>query len=126
MALVGCPKGFVQHNGGCYKISTDKKKFNDARIACQNLPGNYDLAIVDNIDLFNALKGYTNHWIGLYAPAHQRTFRWINGQEVKFGKTWKKNPWSANEPNVSFILFFLSRFVIFYFIKNKFKAESKR
>ena len=95
-----CPDGFLEHAEKCYKISTDKLSWHEARFECLGLDGNYDLAIVDNLELFEFLKSYTNHWIGLYSQVGKRTFKWIDNTKVEFGKTEKQKPWAPSQPNV--------------------------
>ena len=58
------------------------------------------MAIVDNLELFEFLKSYTNHWIGLYSRVGKRQFKWIDNTKVEFGKVEKQKPWGATEPSV--------------------------
>ena len=99
--IATCPDGFLEHDKKCYKISSDKLSWHDARFECLGLEGSYDLAIVDNQELFDFLKNYTNHWIGLYSRVGKRDFKWVDNTEVKFGKKEKQKPWGASEPSVS-------------------------
>ena len=100
--LIGkCPGGFLEYDNSCYKVSSDKLSWNKARFACQSLDGNYDLVVVSNLELFEFLKAYNSHWIGLYSPGAKREFRWVDGSELEFGKTIKQKPWGGSEPNVN-------------------------
>ena len=98
--LASCPDGFVEHEGNCYKVSSDRLSWHEARFECLSLEGNYDLAIIDNLDLFKFMKKYTHHWIGLYSRVGKRDFKWVDGTIVEFGKTWKQKPWDKSEPSV--------------------------
>ena len=95
-----CKKGFVEHENHCYKLSSKKLSWKDARYECLNLNGNYDLATIDNLKVFEFLKDYTNHWIGLYSQKDIRDFKWVDGTKVEFGKTEKQFPWVASQSNV--------------------------
>ena len=101
-----CPGGFVEHGEKCYKVSSDRLSWHEARFECLSLDGNYDLAIVDNLELFEFLKAYNNHWIGLYSRVGKRDFKWVDGKNVEFGKTFKQKPWAATEPSVNIFLHF--------------------
>ena len=103
--LIGkCPGGFIEHDNNCYKVSSDKLSWNKARFACQSLEGNYDLAVVNNLELFEFLKNYNSHWIGLYSPGAKREFRWVDGSRLEFGKPVNQKPWGDNEPNVNYLI----------------------
>ena len=93
VVLGKCPKDFVEHEQKCYKASTEKLSWHEARFQCLRLDGNYDLAIIDNRKLFDALKSYNNHWIGLYSQVGKKDFRWIDGTKIEFGKIGKQKPW---------------------------------
>ena len=97
-----CPKGFLEHEEKCYKVSSERLSWHEARFECLSLDGNYDLAIADNLELFEFFKKYQNHWIGLYSRVGKRDFRWIDNTKLEFGKTWKKQPWGVTEPSVSY------------------------
>ena len=64
------------------------------------MDGKYDLAIIDNLELFEFLKSYNNHWIGLYSRVGKRDLRWVDNTKVEFGKVEKKKPWGVTEPSV--------------------------
>ena len=103
-SIVGkCPDTFVEHDKKCYKVSIDRLSWHEARFECLSLNGNYDLAIIDNLELFEFMKKYTNHWIGLYSRVGKRDFKWVDGTVVEFGKTGKQKPWGSLEPSVRFI-----------------------
>ena len=95
-----CPDGFVEHEKKCYKVSSERLSWHEARFECLGLDGNYDLAIIDNVELFEFLKSYDNHWIGLYSRVGKRDFRWVDNTKVEFGKVEKKKPWAVTEPSV--------------------------
>ena len=102
--IVGkCPDSFVENDTKCYKVSTDRLSWHEARFECLSLDGNYDLAIIDNLELFEFMKKYTNHWIGLYSRVGKRDFKWVDGTIVEFGKTGKQKPWGSSEPSVRYI-----------------------
>ena len=119
--LATCPNGFLEHAEKCYKVSTDKLSWHDARLECLGLDGNYDLVVIDNLELFEFLKSYTNHWIGLYSRVGKRDFKWIDNTKLDFGKVEKKKPWGASEPSVrlhcssliSYLKFELKYFTLF-------------
>jgi len=94
-----CPNDYIKHKEKCYKVSSERLSWHEARFECLSLEGNYDLAIVDNNELFDNLKIYTNHWIGLYSRVGQRDFRWVDGTKLEFGKIKKQKPWGASEPS---------------------------
>jgi len=94
-----CPDSFVEHDRKCFKVSTDRLSWHEARFECLSLDGNYDLAIIDNLELFEFMKKYTNHWIGLYSRVGKRDFMWVDGTIVEFGKTGKQKPWGSLEPS---------------------------
>ena len=96
-----CPGGFIEHEQKCYKVSTDRLSWHEARFECLGLDGNYDLAIIDSLELFEFLKKYDNHWIGLYSRVGKRDFKWVDNTNVEFGKTIKQKPWAVTEPSVS-------------------------
>ena len=75
--------------------------WHDARQACARLGGNYDLAIVNSSEIFEFLKEYDSHWIGLYSREGKREFQWVDGAALHFGKELEGEPWSDMEPNVS-------------------------
>ena len=91
---------YIKHKEKCYKVSSERLSWHEARFKCLSLDGNYDLAIIDNLDLFEFMKNYTNHWIGLYSRVGKRDFKWVDGTIVEFGKTWKNKPWAISEPSV--------------------------
>ena len=95
-----CPSGFLEHKEKCYKVSSERLSWHEARFECLSLDGNYDLAIVDNLELFEFLKSYTNHWIGLYSRVGKRDFKWVDNTKVEFGKKGKQKPWGVSEPSV--------------------------
>jgi len=94
-----CPKGFVKHDENCYKAFNETLSWHDARQACAKLSGDYDLAIVNTQELFEFLKEYDSHWIGLYSPKEKQEFQWVDGTALDFGKKLEGKPWSAIEPN---------------------------
>ena len=110
-----CPGGFIEHGNNCYKVSSEKLSWNKARFACQSLDGNYDLAVVDNLELFEFLNAYNNHWIGLYSPGAERDFRWVDGSKLEFGKVPKQKPWGRNEPNVNHRIRYQFNFILIPF-----------
>ena len=97
----GCPEGFVTILGKCYYFSEEKLEWREAQIACQELPGDYDLVSIDSPELHAELKGYTNHWIGLHDMFSEGSWRWANGQLVEFGNTPGAYPWEDGQPDVS-------------------------
>ena len=96
-----CPEGFVTILGKCYYFSEEKLEWREAQIACQELPGDYDLVSIDSPELHDALKGNTNHWIGLHDMFSEGSWTWVNGKPVKFGKTPGAYPWEDGQPDVS-------------------------
>ena len=101
-----CEAGFVENENHCYKLSSKKLSWKDARYECLNLNGNYDLATIDNLKVYEFLKDYTNHWIGLYSQKDIRDFKWVDGTKVEFGKAEKLFPWAASQSNVRFTFLF--------------------
>ena len=51
-----CPGGFIEHAQKFHKVSTDRLSWHEARFECLGLDVNYDLAIIDNLELFEFLK----------------------------------------------------------------------
>ena len=93
--------------GRCYKFSSNMQKksltWRQAQVECQNLPGNYDLVTVDSKELNDALKVHNDHWIGLHDMFHEGQLKWANGQIFEgFGSTFGQEPWSRNQPDVSY------------------------
>ena len=100
-----CPEGFDEILGKCYKfVDYEYLKWQDAQIACQEIPGNYDLVVVDNEELWNELKQYNDYWIGLHDMFSEGVIQWVNGQTLEFGKTLGSAPWANGEPNVSYVI----------------------
>ena len=58
------------------------------------------------LELFEFLKEYNNHWIGLYSRVGKRDFKWVDRTKVEFGKTFKQKPWAAIEPSVNIFAIF--------------------
>ena len=104
LLLGSCPDKFLKHDEKCYKVSKEKLSWHEARFECLSLDGNYDLAVIDSLELFEFLKSYDNHWIGLYSRVGKREFRWVDNTMADFGKTEKQKPWDSSEPSVSFSL----------------------
>ena len=98
--IATCPGGFLEHAGKCYKVSKERLSWHEARFECLGLDGNYDLAIIDNLELFEFLKSYNNHWIGLYSRVGKRDFKWVDNTKFEFGKVEKQKPWGVTEPSV--------------------------
>ena len=101
LLLGSCPDKFLKHDEKCYKVSTERLSWHEARFECLSLDGIYDLVVIDSLELFEFLKIYDNHWIGLYSRVGKRDFRWVDTTMVKFGKTGKQLPWDSSEPSVS-------------------------
>ena len=105
--IVTCPEGMEKILGRCYKFSSNMQKksltWRQAQVECQNLPGNYDLVTVDSKELNDALKVHNDHWIGLHDMFHEGQLKWANGQVFEgFGSTFGQEPWSRNQPDVSY------------------------
>ena len=98
--LGACPDGFIEHAEKCYKVSSERLSWHEARFECLGLEGNYDLAIVDSQEIFDCLKIYTHHWIGLYSRVGKNNFGWVDNTAFEFGTTEKQLPWGASEPSV--------------------------
>ena len=98
-----CPAGFVRFQNQCYEFSDEKQTWNDARSACQNLAGDYDLAKVDSKELNEFVVsqgGSNNYWIGLHDMHGEGAFQWISDDsDFTFGKTFEEYPWGSGEPN---------------------------
>jgi len=94
-----CPKNFIEHDEKCYKVSNQTLSWHDGRQACASLGGDYDLAIVDTLELFEFLKEYHSHWIGLYSRKGKREFKWVDGTALEYEKYLDTKPWSHLEPN---------------------------
>ena len=99
--LGSCPDHFIEHDEKCYKVSSERLSWHEARFECLSLDGNYDLVVVNSLELFEFLKNYDNHWIGLYSRVGKRDFRWVDTTMVEFGKTGNQKPWDSSEPSVS-------------------------
>ena len=56
------------------------------------------MLVVDNEELFEFMKNYTHHWIGLYSRVGKKDFRWIDNSKVK--TNLKEKAWGKNEPSV--------------------------
>ena len=106
ISIENCATGFIKHGEKCYKASNVTLSWHDARQACARLGGNYDLAIVDTEGLFEFLKEYDSHWIGLHSQKDKQEFQWVDGTAVKF--ELEEKAWAENEPNVSFLSFISS------------------
>ena len=87
--------------GKCYHFSEERLEWREAQIACQDLPGDYDLVVIDSTELYDELKQYTYHWIGIHDMFSEGGWQWVNGQSVEFGSTPGTYPWANGEPNVS-------------------------
>jgi len=94
-----CPRGFVKHDENCYMVSNHTLSWHDARQECAGLAGNYDLAIVNTSKIFEFLKQYDSHWIGLHSPKEKREFQWVDGTALDFGKDLEGEPWDVIAPN---------------------------
>ena len=106
-----CEAGFVENENHCYKLSSQKLSWKDARYECLNLNGNYDLVTIDNLKVYEFLKNYTNHWIGLYSQKDKSDFKWVDGTKVEFGDLGSGRdenlfPWAASQSNVRFAFSF--------------------
>ena len=99
-----CPDDFVHFQQKCYKFSTEKKSWSDARAACQAI-GEYDLAIVDNAELATYFAQKVDSWIGLNDLETEGTYTWVNGAGLEFGSTFGEDPWGQREPNVRTCLY---------------------
>ena len=99
---VVCPDGFLEHAQNCYKVSSDRLSWHEARFECLGLEGNYDLAVVKNEELFEFLKSYSHHWIGLYSRVGTTNFRWVDNTNAEL-ETWEQTPWGASEPSVRLV-----------------------
>ena len=78
----------------------------EARDECKQHPGNYDLAIIDSQEIFDAVKEYASlKWIGLHDMFSEGLSHWVNGQEIKgFGSEYYKAPWDEGEPDVRYLV----------------------
>ncbi|XP_022082062.1 secretory phospholipase A2 receptor-like [Acanthaster planci] len=77
-----CPTGWSLYQDNCYRLFTDGKTQNDARIACQQDQG--DLAIITSVEMNSFLADFTEAagayaWIGLTDTQTEGTFEWIDG-----------------------------------------------
>jgi len=80
--------------------SNETLSWHDARQECASLAGNYDLAIVNTSEIFEFLKEYDSHWIGLiHREGNVDGFQWVDGKGLDFGGQLKGRPWSDTEPN---------------------------
>ena len=114
-----CPTGFIKHDENCYMASNETLSWHDARQACASFAGNYDLAIVETEELFEFLKKYDSHWIGLYSRKGKREFKWVDGTALDYEKYLDTKPWSNIEPNVSYLSFISSHkylYHLYYFL----------
>ena len=101
-------------------ISSKKLSWHRARLECLNLEGDYDLAIVDSLQVFEFLDSYQigkylekqdlygivdmpQYWIGLYSRPDKKEFKWVDGTKVEFGKIGNQKPWHEDSPNVTFL-----------------------
>ena len=87
--------------------------WHDARQACASFAGNYDLAIVETEELFEFLKKYDSHWIGLYSRKGNEEYRWVDGTALEFELEGKA--WADNEPNVKSLSFISSYIYLYHF-----------
>ena len=92
--------GLVKYKAQCYKFSSERKSWNASRINCQNIPGYFDLVIMDNSELWMYLRKCRDCWIGLSDEGSDGTFKWVNGDSLKFGSVYGQDPWHSGEPNV--------------------------
>ncbi|XP_038077198.1 lymphocyte antigen 75-like [Patiria miniata] len=77
-----CPQGWSLYQDNCFRLFTDWKSVNDARIACQQEGG--DLAIITSIEMNTFLADFTEAagafaWIGLNDQDTEGSFKWIDG-----------------------------------------------
>ena len=99
--------------------SNETLSWHDARQECASLAGNYDLAIVNTSEIFEFLKEYDSHWIGLiHREGNVDGFQWVDGKGLDFGEVEGKRPWSDTEPNVSNRSFIYSHIYLYYFNKS--------
>ena len=96
-------------------MSNQTLSWHDARQACASLGGDYDLAIVDTLELFEFLKEYDSHWIGLYSRKGKREFKWVDGTALDYEKYLDTKPWSNIEPNVCYLSFISSHIYLYHF-----------
>ena len=83
-----------------------RRNWNDARKECKQHPGDYDLAIVDSKEIFDAVKKYASlKWIGLHDMFSEGLSQWVNGQEIKgFGSKYYQYPWEKGQPDVRYLV----------------------
>ena len=77
------------------------------------MAGDYDLAIVNTLGIFDFLKQYDSHWIGLISQEGKEEFQWVDGKG--FGGQLKGIPWSDTEPNVSNRSLIYSHIYLYHF-----------
>ena len=99
--LVTCPDDFVRFQNRCYKFSTERKSWADARAACQAISQEYDLVTIDSQDLATYLVQKPDSWIGLSDSETEGTYKWVSGNGLgSFATTLGELPWGSGEPNV--------------------------
>ncbi|XP_062373230.1 C-type lectin domain family 4 member F-like [Sardina pilchardus] len=83
--------GWIRRNTSLYKISVEKKSWNESRQICLKMGA--DLVIVNDEDEQHFIASYKNHWIGLSDTEEEGVWRWVDG-------TVLTNPyWAPGEPN---------------------------
>ncbi|XP_035696437.1 perlucin-like protein [Branchiostoma floridae] len=88
-----CPSGYVKFQDRCFKFSTDKKTYADARSACQAAGGHLAMPKdqATNNFLVNQLTRYpsgSNVYFGLTDLAQEGTFVWEDGTPLTGWKNW--------------------------------------
>ena len=118
-SIENCPTGFIRHDENCYWASNHTLSWHDARQACASLAGDYDLAIVNTLGIFNFLKQYDSHWIGLISREGKEEFQWVDGKgfggQLKVFGQLGLIPWSDTEPNVSNRSLIYSHIYLYHF-----------
>ncbi|XP_035675275.1 uncharacterized protein LOC118415011 [Branchiostoma floridae] len=95
----GCPVGYEQHGGNCYKAYDDKKTFDEAAAACQGDGGSLamprDQATHDFlINLKNQVDSNAHFYLGFDDLDQEGDWRYIDGTPLG---TFQ--PWGPGEPN---------------------------
>ena len=99
--LVTCPDDFVRFQNRCYKFSTERKSWADARAACQAISQEYDLVTIDSQDLATYMEEKHGLWIGLSDSETEGTYKWVSGNGLgSFATTLNELPWESGQPNV--------------------------
>jgi len=101
-----CSAGWTKYKDACYFESNEKKTWNDASLACQQMQPGAHLTSVLSRKENNFLNTFYNgtkdsYWVGGERKQGTNDWRWSNG-DVWTWPTAPKNgqyPWNSVEPN---------------------------